>query len=171
MSVDSQAFPSSQILEAIRVRLRRVLSLDDQYVRLCANDQYAVSNEETLIAIRPLGPTPYTDAGVGRRARPVERTIRVYIHRRSSVDFTGDDRLAVPLLCDLEDAVLSALDEWWPKDVDNVTPITIEPLHPTDSSNGPPTRKSDNDVGEVFSRLDFSIKYVASNETPMAADL
>jgi hypothetical protein len=68
---------------------------------------------------------------------------------------------------DLEDTVLSGLDEWWPLYTDNITPMTVEPLHPTDSSAGPPTRQATNDVGELFSRLDFDITYVARNLTPM----
>lgn len=158
-----QAFPASEILEVIRLRVVEATELDDHYVRLTANDQYSVTNEETLIAIRPLGPTPVTDAGGGRYSRPVSRTIRIYIHKRSSLDYTGDDRILVPALCDLEDTLLNYLDDWWPVNSDDEI-LTIEPLHPTDSSAGPPLRQQMNDVGETFSRLDFEIRYLLNSD-------
>jgi hypothetical protein len=60
----------------------------------------------------------------------MKRTIRVYIHKRSSLDFSGDDRILVAALCALEDQVYDFLDEWPPITVAGL-PMTQEPLHPT----------------------------------------
>lgn len=166
MATTNQAYAASVILEAFRTRLVNVLELDSHFVRLVANDAYEVSHEETLIAIRPLGPKPLTDAGGGRRARPVTRSVRVYVHKRSSSDFAGDDRLIVTALCDLEDRVFDALDDYWLRDDSRTNYLTIEPIHLTDASGGPPVRQATNDVGEVFSRLDFELVYLLANNTP-----
>jgi hypothetical protein len=159
-----QAYPASDILEAIRVRIVAATGVDDAYVRLVNNDSYQYSNEETLIAIRPLGPVPVTDAGGGRYSRPVSRTIRIYLHKRSSIDFVGDDRYIVGEICDLEDIIYNACDDWFPYDSDDELNMTIEPLHPVDSTSGPPTRQSTNDIGENFSRIDFTFVYVQPND-------
>lgn len=166
MPTTVQAYPSSTIIEALRVRIRTVTGVDDQYVRIVFSDQYEYSKEETLIAIRPLGPLPYTDAGAGRRARPTTRMVRIYLHKRSSLDFVGDDRIVASTLLDLEDEVFNALDDHILVDALG-TPLIIEPIHPTDSSGGPPVRKPVEDIGDVFSRLDFEIKYLLVNETPI----
>lgn len=163
MASNPQAYPASEILHAIQDRLVDGLGIDEAYVRLVNNDQYRVTFEDTLIALRPLGPTPVTDAGGGRFSRPVSRTLRVYIHKRSSVDFAGDDSTIVGEICDLEDEVFDLLDDWFVTN-SNREIMTIEPLHPTDSSNGPPVRNSVDDVGENFSFLSFEIRYLLSSD-------
>lgn len=166
MPVTAQAYSSSEIMESLRLRLETVLEIDESFCRLVMSDDYEYTDEETLIAIRPLGPVPFTDAGGGRRARPVTRSVRVYIHKRNSSDFVGDDRLAMAILLDFEDSVFNALDDHFLRDADNTTNITLEPLHPTDASAGPPVRQPTNDVGRLFSRLDFEVKYMLVNNTP-----
>lgn len=165
MPVDSQAHASRTILLALQSRLVSVLGLDQQYVRIAASDAYKVSYEQTMVVIRPMSPQPYTDAGAGRRARPVSRVLRIYIHHRSSLDFVGDDSIAVPALCDIEDQVYDAMDDYWLLDDSQTVPLTIEPLHPLPSS-GEPTRQPDNDIGETLSRLDFEVRYLLVNNTP-----
>jgi hypothetical protein len=163
MASNPQAFTASDILEAIRLRVVEATEVDTHFVRLVANDNYRYSEEEDLIAIRPLGPTPYTDAGGGRYSRPVSRIIRIYIHKRSSLDYVGSDSQVVGLLCDREDEVFDWLDDWFPTNADDEV-MTIEPLHPVDSSAGPPTRQDLNDIGETFSRIDFEVRYLLSND-------
>lgn len=166
MPVTEQAYPSSQIFESLRLRLRSKLELDDSFVRLVASDQYSYSGEPLLIAIRPLHPQPYPEAGGGRRIRPTKRMVRVYISTRSSLDFVGDDRLATTALLDLEDKVYDALDDYWLRDESDTVNLTIEPIHPIDTFGGPPTRKPNEDTGEIFSRLDFQLSYLLVNLTP-----
>lgn len=169
MATNPQSHPISETLEVIRQRVMTATELDDHFVRLVMNDDYTYSNEEWLVAIRPLGVTPMTDAGGGRYSRPVNRIIRIYIHKRSSLDYVGDDRQAVALICDMEDRILNHLDDWFPvNDEDEV--LTIEPLHPADSSSGPPTRQSMNDIGETFSRIDFEIRYLLNNDYEVPGD-
>lgn len=165
MPVTTQAYPSSTILETIRLRLRNGLVINDHYVRLTAADDYKVTFEEKFIAIRPLGPIPFVDAGGGRRARPVKRFIRVYLHLRSSIDFVGDDGIVMPEMFDFEDAVFNLLDDWFVTNANGVV-LTHEPIHTADASAGPPTRQVLNDVGEVVSRLDFEVPYILVNNTP-----
>jgi hypothetical protein len=165
MATTAQAYPAGDILEAIRLRLVTAIGLDTQFVRLVAHDNYQISFEETLIAIRPLGPRPRPYAGYGRHLRPIDRSIRVYIHKRSSLDFAGDDRLLMASLCAIEDTVYNFLDDWTITDSRSVS-LSPEVLHPIDASNGPPTRQPVNDIGECFSRLDFEFMYIQVNETP-----
>lgn len=167
MAYDSQSYTFAEILEQIRLRLVSGLPLDTQYVRSVGSDGYKYSNEETLISVRPLGPEPYTDAGGGRSHRPMKRIIRVYISKRSSLDFVGDDSVALPLILNTEDRIYDLLDEWWPMDTVLNKPMTIEPLHPIDSSGGPPVRLPQDDIGEVTSMLTFEVCYVQGNTIPI----
>ena len=163
MSVNPQAHHFSDIMESIRLRLVSGLGLDDMYVRSVASDQYKYDFEADMVALRPLGPNPFTDAGGGRYSRPLSRMIRCYVSKRSSLDFVGDDRIVLADLLDYEDSIYDLLDDWTPLDVTGLIPLTIEPLHPIDSSGGPPLREADNSVGEVYSVLSFETVYVQPN--------
>jgi hypothetical protein len=162
VAINPQAADFADILENMRLRLVDELGLDDHYVRSVASDSYKYTNEETLIALRPLGVQPFTDAGGGRYSRPTKRTVRVYVSKRSSLDFVGDDRIVLPDLFDIENQILDAYDDWFVTD-ESDTVLTIEPLHPTDSSNGPPLRKAQEDLGEVYSVLAFEVDYLQIN--------
>jgi hypothetical protein len=166
MPATTQAYDFADILEALRLRLVSVLGLDDHYVRSVASDQYKYTTEETLVALRPLGVRPDVNAGGGRRARPCYRTVRCYISKRSSLDFVGSDSVVLETLFDTENQILDALDDFWPMDTSGTVALTIEPVHPTDSSNGPPVRKPDEDTGEVYSMLSFEVRYLQINNTP-----
>jgi hypothetical protein len=165
MPLTNQAANFADILESIRDRLVSVTGISDDFVRSVGSDDYKYSFEETMIALRPLGPLPFTNAGGGRRARPETRIVRIYINKRSSLDPVGSDSVALGELFELENTVNDALDDWFPVDADDNV-LTIEPLHPTDSTNGPPIRQSQNDVGEIYSLLAYEVVYLRPNNTP-----
>lgn len=166
MSVVNQAVNFNDILESIRLRLVSVLELNDAYVRSVASDQYKYVNEETFIALRPLPPQPFSLAGGNRRIRPEKRTIRVYINIRSSLDEVGSDKIAINRLCELENEINDALDGYFPRDTNNTVNLTISGLRPV-PSDGPPLRKAEDDIGEVYSVLSYEASYLRPNNTPM----
>jgi hypothetical protein len=166
MALTTQAASFYDILLSIRRRLVAGLELDETKVRLTASDQYRYDFEGTDIAIRPLGPNPFTDAGGGRRARPEKRTVRIYINKRSSLDEVGSDETVLSELIALENSVNDLLDDWWPRDEDDTLNLTIEPLHPTDATSGLPVRQPTDDVGMVFSVLAYEVVYLRPNNTP-----
>lgn len=170
---DSQSSPFRAIALAVRDQLASVTGLDAAYVRIVANDDYEVVVENRYLVVRCYGPEPYTDAGVGRRARPCHRLVRVYIYTRSNVDQAGGDDFALAddnAHFDFEESVLNALDEWVPlSDFDtdgdgNREPLTIEPLHPVSDGGGKPVRKAEDDIGMLRSHLDFQVTYVLPSD-------
>jgi hypothetical protein len=96
--------------------------------------------------------------------------VRAYLYYRSSLDQAGDDVAALTnddALWAKEDLLVDALDEFWPLSSDPVPlPLTIEPLHPLNSAEGPPTRKEEDDIGLLRSHTDWEVRYVTSNTTP-----
>lgn len=165
MAFTTQSYPESQVLEAVRQQLVSVLGLDDSYVRIVATENYAVTEEERMVCIRPMGRRPEPNAGAGRRARPSSRTLRVYMHFRDNTDFAGDDRLLVQQAFDFEDQVINALDDFWPINEEE-EPLTIEPLHIMDSGGGAISREPINDIGLCRCWLDFEYRTVQYNSTP-----
>ncbi len=171
MAYTSQSASLPEILTSIVTQLATVTGIDRAYCHLVASDNYEINcSEPKFLFVRPFGLRPRTDAGAGRRARPVYRTIRVYIHTRSELDFYTSDETALTAIGaheDFELQTVDALDEYWPSDEDDAEILlTIEPLHPLDSSSGPPARKADNDTGILTSYFDYEICYLNKVQTP-----
>lgn len=165
MALTTQSYPEAEILEAIRQQVVDVVGLNDAYVRVVANPDYQVTQEERLIAILPFGRRPEPNAGAGRRARPSSRTIRVFMHFRENTDFAGDDRVLISEAFDFEDRVIDALDDFWPVNADE-EPLTIEPLHIIPSAAGELNRQAINDVGLCRCWVDFEYRSLLLNNTP-----
>jgi hypothetical protein len=173
MARDDQAHPVATILLAIKDRLVEQLQLSPSYVRIVASDGYELQcHDARFIYLRAFGPVPAVDVGVGRRARPVKRVVRLYLYTRNSLDETGADDAALTAAgahLAFEDEVFDALDEWWPVTADDAdTALTIEPLHTVAEGSGRPERKPEEDVGLVRSHIDLEIQYVLSNQNPIA---
>lgn len=171
MALDSQADTFASIVLAIQTQLVAVTELDSAFVRIVASDRYT-STQTTLddhwLFVRPYGPKVDTDAGVGRRARRAWRRVRVWVLTRNSSDQAGEDTEALTAATahfNLEDTVVDALDEFIPLDEDD-NPLTLEPLHFLDSSDGAPERQVEGDVGVLVSFVDFECVYVLPNNTP-----
>jgi hypothetical protein len=164
MATNPQAVDFYTILQAIRTRVVTVTGLNDNYVRVCGSDDYEYDYEKQMVAIRPLGPEPVTDGGGGRQSRIEHRTIRVYCNVRNSSDPVGKDDIALQTLIGLENTVYDALDEFYPSS--SGSSLTIEPLHPTQNGNSPPTRKPNDDIGEIFSMLTYEVVFVRINSIP-----
>lgn len=172
MALTSQSSRFSAIALSIQSRLSSVCGLDASYVRIAANDNWSVDFSERGLVLRFWGPSPFVDAGAGRRARWAKRLLRVYCYSRSSLDKFSDNSIALfgdLGHSDLEEDVIDALDDWWPRsglEEGDGWPLTIEPIHPLDSGSGPPERKAEEDVGLVRSALNFEIVYLLPNNTP-----
>jgi len=164
MVTNPQATDFYTILQSIQTRLVEVTKLDPTYVRIVASDNYKYDFEVSMITIRPLGPEPSTNAGGGRQARPERRNIRVYCNIRSSLDQVGKDDVALRNLFTLENTINDALDEFYPNI--NGQNLTIEPLHPVDGGNQPPIREPNDDIGEIFSLLNYEVVFVRPNSIP-----
>ncbi len=170
MAFDSQAHRFADIVTSIKTKVVTVMGLDPSQFRIVANDRYDLYSPtvgDFVVLLRCYGPEPDTDAGVGRRARLKKRLLRFYLYYRNSLDQAGDDTTALTAtngVFDLEDLLVDALDDWFPDS--NGTILTVEPLHPINSAEGPPTRKEDDDQGWVSSHIDMECKYVSLNRTP-----
>lgn len=162
-SYTSQTSDFASIARVIKSHLATCLSLDPAYVRIAASDNYKLQlMEDKAVVLRYYGPNPFPDAGAGRYAQPVTRLIRVYTYVRSNTDYVGDDTEALTDaelgLSGFEESVYDALAQYTP--ISGTTVLTIEPLHPVDSSSGPPERKPEDDVGVVRSSLLFECRYL-----------
>ena len=170
MSFDPQSARYSDILLAVKNRVVEVFDVDPSLVRIVANDRYRVHQVDSgslQIYLRSYGPEPDVDHGGGRRSRPKKRLLRVYLYYRNSLDQAGEDETALTAedgLFDKEDLLLDALDDYWPQSDD--VPLTIEPLHPLNSAEGPPLREEEDDIGVTRIHLDFEIRYVGRNQNP-----
>lgn len=174
MSLDPQSGTISAILSAISTQIVTALTLDPSAVRIVASDHYELyfpSEGDLLICIRPYGFEPDTDSGAGRGHRRGSRLLRVYLYYRSNLDQAGEDVAALTAtgaFFDTEEHLFSCLDEFWPmSSAPTPAPLTIEPLHPLNSAEGPVTRKSDDDIGVLTAHFDFEFKYVLVNVTPI----
>ena len=172
MSYSPQTARFSQIAAAVKARIAAAVVtdpdsgavLDPHFVRVVASDDYKVDiREPFFVFLRYYGVSPRTDSGAGRRAMVVTRRFRVYLYVRSGVDAYGDDTEALTGdtsgLSDREEAVLEALVHFVPADAAG-TALTVEPLHPVDSADGPPERPPENEDGLVRSHLDFEVTYL-----------
>jgi hypothetical protein len=167
----SQSASWSTVATQIVAQLVVVTEIDPAHVHLVASDAYDLTDlESRFVYVRYYGLQPVTDAGAGRRARPCSRRVRVYVYTRNQLDSYSDDTVA--LTADdghetLELRVLDALDEFVPVDPDDEdVSLVLEPLHPVDSSSGPPERKPEDDNGLVRSHLDFTVTYLPRMQTP-----
>ena len=171
MAYDSQSARYSDILLAVKNRVVEVFEVEPSVVRIVANDRYRVHQVDSgdlQIYLRSYGPEPDVDHGGGRRSRPKKRLLRVYLYYRNSLDQAGDDETALTAedgLFDLEDKLLDALDDHFPLSDDDL-PLTIEPLHPLNSAEGPPLREEEDDIGVLRVHHDFEVRYVGKNQTP-----
>lgn len=181
--------PFALIAQRIVARVGTALDIGTDFVRPVASDRYVITETENLFAyVRCYGPTPvdpstgqtFPDDGAGRWRRVVARRVRVYVYTRSREDLTGGDEIALggvdttqnvttpptlPGQYVAEELVMNALDDWTPTYSDDLLvthPYTIGPLHQIDSSDGPPEREPENDVGLVRSHLDFQVCYVSA---------
>lgn len=166
MSYSPQVYKFGDIAASIRTRCVDKLGLDGSYVRVVASDDYELPViDSKYVLIRPYGPTPFGDAGAGRRARPMRRLIRFYLYVRSNTDEAGSDLLALTDATDglfaLEDNLADKLDDWFPLNTNGSTRLTIEPLHPVNPGDGPPERKPENEIGIVRSSLLYEVVYLA----------
>lgn len=168
MAYTSQSASWSDIAAAVVEQLVTVTAIDPNLVRLVASDRYELAPiDAKYLVCRYYGPSPFIDAGAGRRARPIQRRIRVYCYTRSQLDQFADDVIALTAVDGheaLELQVMDALDEFWPSDDDGN--LTLEPLHPLDSSGGPPERRPEDDIGFIRSHLDYEVRYLAKVQTP-----
>jgi len=170
MAYTSQSALLSDIILSVLDQLNAVTDINTAYIIPVASDEYETSCVEAkFIYVRFYGLTPFTDAGAGRRARPVTRRLRIFVYTRSNLDQYTHDNIALLEAADnhevLELQTIDALDEFYPKDSDDNL-LTIEPLHPLDSSSGPPLRKPENDLGLLRSHFDYEIKMLNRVQTP-----
>lgn len=169
MAATAQSASFSAIAAAVVEQLAAVTEIDPAYVHLVASDRYRITClEPRFLYLRYFGLQPDTDAGAGRRARPVYRRFRVYIYTRNSLDRSTDDTVALTAEDGheaLELLTLDALDEHFPKDEDGNL-LTIEPLHPLDSSSGPPEREPEDDDGLLRFYQDYQCRYLAAVSNP-----
>lgn len=169
MATTAQSALLPTILTSVVTQLRTVTAINAAYVHIVATDDYKITcGEPRFLYIRYYGLDPYTDAGAGRRARPTTRRLRVYIYTRNNVDQFETDTIALLAAGNhesLELQVVDAMDNFWPRDTDGNI-VTIEPLHPLDSSSGPPLRKAEDDIGIIRSHLDYEIKFLSQVNTP-----
>lgn len=161
---DSQSSPFRSVALAIRNQLSSATGVDESAVRIVSSDDYEIHFiEQKFIYVRVYAPVPDTNAGVGRRARPHYRLVRVYIYTRSNLDQVGRDDIALAEGSghfDFEEQVIDALDEYWPLNDLGTEPLTIEPLHPVSDGGGKPVRKPENDIGLIRSHSDYQVRYV-----------
>jgi hypothetical protein len=165
---DKQSSPWRLIILAIRQQLISCTGLANTLVRIVANTNYNFSypNNRTLI-LAYSGLQPDVDSGVGRRARPCVRNIRLFMYTQSNTDMFADDLHAISdafAHADFEETCQSALDEFWPFSLSTGN-LTIEPLHiiPSDSDGMPFRPAEDDSIGLIRSELSFSCTYVAPN--------
>ncbi len=167
MATTSQSATLPDILTAIVNQLKTVTGIDSAYCHLVASSNYTINcMEPQFLYIQVLGLNPSTNAGAGRRARPVSRTIRVYVYTRTELDFYTNDTIALTGLGnheDLELKVIDSVDEFWPRDSDSNN-LTIEPLHPTESQEA--LREPENDLCLIRSDLTYEIVYLNKVNTP-----
>jgi hypothetical protein len=113
-------------------------------------------------ARRAYGPSPFTDAGAGRRAMPFTRRVRIYLHTTTTSDQSFADSAALTKAdygqWRREDQLYGSLIHFMPQRTPSGN-MLIEPLHPIDSAGGPPSRKAP-DPGFVTSFMDFEAKYI-----------
>lgn len=164
MAYSAQTATIASIANAIKNRIVSETGIDEAYVRLVASDDYDFRiPDEKAVYLRVFGMKPFTDAGQGRAAMPVTRLIRLYIYRRnSSLDAVGHDDIGLTDddygIFGFEEEVANCLVEFWPRDADG-NELTIEPLHPLDSSSGPPLREAEGDIGFLRESLLYEIRY------------
>lgn len=182
------SYPFARIAITFRARLADALGIPRDYVRLVANDRYAVTQTEPVFCYYQFfGPSPprdrgldYYDPGAGRLFSPVARRLRVYVYTRENVDVVGGDEVALTGWSDTPDAddvsfpghylaeekVLNALLNWNPlvaarsDNSDVQAPLLLTPVHLADG-DGPPERKNLDSEGLIRSHQDFEVVYVA----------
>lgn len=181
-----QASPFAAVLDAVLARLASALGVSRAYVRPVAKADYRVAELEPVQAyVQPFGigsprdkALSFENHGAGNLTRPVERRLRVYLHTRSGEDVVAGDDVALlgalpaqaavggvtptaPGQFLWEEVIMAALSDWMPVGTVNGmpgVPLTIGPIHPLDSSGGPPVRDDDVD-GMIQSVLDFGVVY------------
>lgn len=163
MAYSPQTSTFGPIALSIQRRLNTELEIDLTYLPIVATDSYELVNlDDKQIYIRVYGPSPSTNAGAGRRFRPTARMVRLYLYLRRSSDRAGDDTLALTDdtegMWEFEEQVADVLDDWFPLNEDESELLTIEPLHPSDST-GPPERKPEDDIGVIRSSLLYEVNY------------
>jgi hypothetical protein len=182
------SYPFARIAITFRARLAGSLGIPQDYVRLVANDRYAVTQTEPVFCYYQFfGPSPPRDRGLdfyspgaGRLFSPVGRRLRVYVYTRENVDVVGGDEVALTGWSDTPDAgatsfpghylaeekILNALLNWMPtvpraSEGQSVTaPLLLTPVHLADG-DGPPERRAEDSEGLVRSYQDYEVVYVA----------
>lgn len=171
MAYDNQSARFADIMLAVKEQLGRVFNVEGELVRVVASDKYelySLNAGNFGLYCRSYGPEPDTDGGPGRQKRKLKRLVRVYLYYRSALDQVGDDVTALTgdgAFHDLEDLLADCLDDFWPKDVYGKV-LTVEPLHPVNSAEGPPLRREEDDIGQLRAHADFEVVYVSRNRTP-----
>jgi hypothetical protein len=146
--------------------------IDPAYVRLVASDNYVVNIAEPIfVYVRYYPPGPLPDGGAGRGARFVHRLVRFYLYTRQGVDVYGDDTVALTSTGSpnsghilREEQLYNAFDDWFPQGPMGQL-LTVEPLHPQPTGNGPVERKPEDEEGILRSAIDFEVVYLSNVTT------